>query len=144
MTDYRLQKDHASEVPGQIPSLIHVEQAAFPAMAAVNLSQQSAAVQQTYKNFVLVGVNDHCVRMAVMTGEYRWHHHPHSDECFLVVERLLEIDFADRPTIQLRPGEMFTIPAGVSHRTRAKVRTVNLCFENTQAYTDVVFDDHAV
>jgi len=137
MTDYRLQKDDASEIPSEI----HVEQAAFPAMTAVNLSQQSAAVQQTYKNFVVVNVNDHCVRMAVMIGEYRWHHHPHSDECFLVLEGLLEIDLAGGRTVELRPGELFTIPAGVTHRTRAKVRTVNLCFENTQAYTDVIFDD---
>jgi mannose-6-phosphate isomerase-like protein (cupin superfamily) len=136
MTDYRLQKDSSSD--------IHVEEAAFPAMAAVNLSQQSAAVQQTYRNLVVVNVNDHCVRLAVMTGEYRWHHHPHSDECFLVLEGLLEIDFADGRTVELRPREMFTIPAGVSHRTRARVRTVNLCFENTQAYTDAIFDDLAV
>jgi mannose-6-phosphate isomerase-like protein (cupin superfamily) len=133
MTDYRLQKDDASE--------IHVEQAAFPAMVAVNLNQQSAAVQQAYKNFVVVQVNDHCVRLAVMIGEYRWHHHPHSDECFLVLEGQLEIDIAGGRTVQLQPGEMFTIPAGVSHRTRARVRTVNLCFENIQAYTDAIFDD---
>ena len=135
MTDYRLQKDDAGET--------HVEQAAFPAMAAVNVNQQSAAVQQTYKNFVVVNVNDHCVRMAVMTGEYRWHHHPHSDECFLVLDGLLEIDLDGGRTIHLQPGDMFTIPAGVSHRTRAKVRTVNLCFENAQAYTDVIFEDRA-
>jgi mannose-6-phosphate isomerase-like protein (cupin superfamily) len=133
MTDYRLQQDGSTET--------HVEEAAFPAMAAVSLRQQSAAVQQTYKNFVVVNVNDHCVRLAVMTGEYRWHHHPHSDECFMVLEGLLEIDFAGGRTVELRPGELFTIPAGVTHRTRARVRTVNLCFENTQAYTDAVFDD---
>lgn len=136
MTDYRLQQDGSTD--------IHVEEAAFSSMAAVNLSQQSSAVQQIYKNFVVVNVNDHCVRLAVMTGEYRWHHHPHSDECFMVLEGLLEIDFAGGRTVELRPGELFTIRAGVTHRTRAKVRTVNLCFENTQAYTDAVFDDPAV
>jgi mannose-6-phosphate isomerase-like protein (cupin superfamily) len=64
-----------------------------------------------------------------------------SDECFLVVEGALEIDLADDRTVTVRPGELFTIPAGVRHRTRAAVRTVNLCFEHARAYTDVVFEE---
>jgi mannose-6-phosphate isomerase-like protein (cupin superfamily) len=76
-----------------------------------------------------------------MTGEYRWHRHPRSDECFLVLEGALEIDFDELPSVVLKPGRLFSIPAGVRHRTRARVRTVTLCFEDEQAYTDTVFDD---
>jgi mannose-6-phosphate isomerase-like protein (cupin superfamily) len=133
MTDYRLQEDDNRET--------HVEEPAFPSMAAVKLKDQADAVRQAYKNFVVMNVNDHCLRLAVMVGEYRWHNHPRSDECFLVLEGELEIDLAEGQTVHLRPGEAFTIPAGVSHRTRAKVRTVNLCFENAKAYTDVIFED---
>src|SRR6267154_1498790 len=135
MPDYRVGQDHAGQT--------HVEEAAAAPLTVVDLARQAAAVKQAYKNFVLVNVNDHCVRMAVMVGEYRWHRHPHSDECFLVLEGVLEIDRADAPTIRLAPGEMFTIPAGVRHRTRAAERCVNLCFETVGAYTDVIFDDDA-
>jgi mannose-6-phosphate isomerase-like protein (cupin superfamily) len=86
-------------------------------------------------------VNDHCVRIAVVQGEYRWHQHPHSDECFLILEGELEIDLADGKTVRLKPGQSFNIPAGTVHRTRAIQRTVNLCFENRDAYTDVLFED---
>jgi len=118
----------------------HTEQAAFPALTLVKLAEQASSVQQIYKNFVLLNVNNHCIRMAVMQGEYRWHQHPHSDECFLVVEGKLEIDIKDGNTVELKPGEALTIPKGTIHRTRSHQRCVNLCFETSTAYTDVVFE----
>ncbi|MEA3177566.1 MAG: hypothetical protein QOI59_1089 [Gammaproteobacteria bacterium] len=117
------------------------EQPAFAGLVPVDLKQQSDQVNEPYKNSVLFNVNQQCVRLAVMVGEYRWHRHPHSDECFLILEGELEIDLDEGRLVVLKPGQMFNIPAGVRHRTRARVRTVNLCFENKLAYTDVVFDE---
>ena len=116
------------------------EQAAFAGLVAVDLKQQADQVTERYKNSVLLNVNQHCVRLAVMEGEYAWHRHPNSDECFLVVEGELEIDLDDDKLVVLKPGQMLTIPAGVRHRTRARKRTVNVCFEEKLAYNDVVFD----
>lgn len=90
-----------------------------------------------HHNFVLAGINDHCLRIAVFEGEYRWHHHPGSDEMFVVLEGRLEIDLDDC-TINLGPGQAYLVPSGVRHRTRARERTVNLCFERSDAET--VFD----
>ncbi len=133
MTDYRTQRNDGV--------VTHSEQAAFPALAIVDLKREAASVARGYKNFVVFNVNNHSVRLAVMQGEFRWHQHPRSDECFLVLEGELEIDLADGRTFRLKPGEAFTIPAGVVHRTRSHGRAVNLCFENQDAYTDVVFED---
>jgi mannose-6-phosphate isomerase-like protein (cupin superfamily) len=133
MTDYRTNQNNAAAT--------HSEDPAFAGLTVVNLKQLADSVDQTYKNFVVVNINNHCVRLAVMQGEFRWHQHPRSDECFLVVEGNLEIDLADGRTFRLKPGEVFTIPAGVIHRTRTHARAVNLCFEDRNAYTDVVFED---
>jgi mannose-6-phosphate isomerase-like protein (cupin superfamily) len=132
MTDYRTKQNDQG--------ITHSEEPAFPGLTVVNLKQEAASVDP-YKNFVVMNINNHCVRLAVMQGEFRWHQHPRSDECFLVVEGELEIDLADGRTFRLKPGEAFTIPAGVIHRTRADARAVNLCFEDRNAYTDVVFED---
>ena len=134
MTDYRtdLTRDNVS----------HVEEALASPLTVVNLKQEADRVQP-YKNFVLLNVNNHCIRMAVMDGEYRWHHHPHSDEAFLVLEGQLEVDLRGGQSFRLEPGDAFTIPKGVSHRTRSRGRSINLCFENREAYTDVVFDDQS-
>jgi len=133
MTDYRTQQDDNA--------VTHTEQAAFPTLTCVDLKREARAIEQAYKNFVVLNVNNHCVRLAVMQGEFRWHQHPRSDECFLVMEGELEIDLADGRTFRLKPGEVFAIPAGVVHRTRSHARAVNLCFEDRNAYTDVVFVD---
>jgi mannose-6-phosphate isomerase-like protein (cupin superfamily) len=136
MTDYRTQPDDRQPT--------HEEVASFAPLTVVSLSQAASSVQQSYQNFVAFEVNNHCVRVAVMQGEFRWHHHPGSDECFLVLEGELEIDLADDRTFRLKPGDAFTVPAGVVHRTRAQARAVNLCFEDRNAYTEVVFVDPEV
>lgn len=103
----------------------------------INLQAISQEIQDQYQNFVVSEVNESCLRLAVFTGEYEWHYHPQSDELFIVLEGELLIDFKDRETVSLLPHDMITIPAGVVHRTRSLVRTVNLCFEHTDA--DTVF-----
>lgn len=133
MTDYRTRRNE--------DSVTHVEEALFPPLTIVDLKREAASVEQAYKNFVVLKVNNHCIRLAVMRGEFRWHQHPRSDECFLVLEGELEIDLATGQTLRLKRGEALTIPAGVIHRTRSQVRAVNLCFEDRTAYTDVIFED---
>jgi mannose-6-phosphate isomerase-like protein (cupin superfamily) len=98
----------------------------------------SREVTQPYHNRRLASVNDHEVRMSVMTHGFPWHHHPDSDESFLVVDGELVIEFADAEVV-LQPGQLLTVPAGVRHRTRpAGERSVNLTFEKRGAET--IFD----
>ena len=75
-----------------------------------------------------------------MTEPFRWHHHPDSDEMFIVVEGGLIIEFDDDREILLRPGQMLNVPRGVLHRTRPEgVRSVNLTLERGNAAT--VFEE---
>lgn len=89
----------------------------------------SGNVDKTYANFILDTVNDHCLRIAVMEGEYKWHYHDNTDELFIVLEGELKIEIKDHLTIFLKPGEFINIPAKTIHKTSAIGRTVNLCFE---------------
>ncbi|WP_079412067.1 cupin domain-containing protein [Paenibacillus ferrarius] len=100
-----------------------------------NLTSLHQNLLSDYENFVIGTVNESCLRLAVFTGTYPWHFHPDSDELFLVLEGELIIELHDKESIILAPNEYVTIPAGVLHRTRSKVRTVNLCFEHTDANT---------
>jgi hypothetical protein len=58
--------------------------------------------------------------------------------CWMVVEGMLEIDL-DEGTVTVGPGQAYRVARGVRPRTRARVRTVNLCFERSSAQT--VFDN---
>ena len=111
----------------------------YPPLQVVNLLDESSGVPGQYSNVVINQVNQHCLRLAVFEGEYAWHHHPTSDELFLIVEGCLLVDLADGRTLRLKPWEVVTVPAGTVHRTRTEGRTVNLCFEELAA--DTVFVD---
>lgn len=115
--------------------------ARYPALAVVDIRAEQAEVTEAYRNQVLVDVNNDCLRLAVFEGEYRWHHHPDSDELFLVVAGTLQIDFAGGDRIELTEWQSVVIPAGTVHRTRAVGRTVNLTCEKKGAQT--VFVDTA-
>lgn len=116
--------------------------ASYPALVVVDIRAEQAAVTDSYRNQVLVDVNTDCVRLAVFEGEYRWHHHPDSDELFLVVAGTLQIDLANGSHIELTEWQSVVIPAGTVHRTRAIGRTVNITFEKNGAQT--VFVETAV
>jgi mannose-6-phosphate isomerase-like protein (cupin superfamily) len=113
--------------------------ARYPALAVVDVRAEQAAVTDSYQNQVLLDVNNDCMRLAVFEGEYRWHHHPDSDELFLVVAGTLQIDLAGGDRIELVEWQSVVIPAGTVHRTRAIGRTVNVTYEKIDAQT--VFDE---
>jgi mannose-6-phosphate isomerase-like protein (cupin superfamily) len=109
--------------------------ARYPALTVVDIRAEQAEVTESYRNQVLVDVNSDCVRLAVFEGEYRWHHHPDSDELFLVVAGTLQIDLAGGKRIELAEWQSVVIPAGMVHRTRAIGRTVNITCEKKGAQT---------
>ena len=97
-------------------------------LTLIDIKEASSQVTQ-YKNTTLALLNDHTVRLSVMTEPFYWHCHPNSDETFLVMEGILCIDLEER-TVELSPGQLFTNPANVVHRTRPKgSRSVNITFE---------------
>ena len=109
----------------------------FEPLTVVDIGTESAAVNASYRNQVLCRVNTSCLRLAVIDSQYPWHHHPRSDELFLVVEGTLEIELAEGHSLRLQPWQIAVVPAGQVHRTRGIGRTVNLCFEDLSA--DTVF-----
>jgi len=99
----------------------------------------SDKVDKAYHNFILENVNDDCLRIAVMQGEYRWHYHKNTDELFVVLEGELKIEIKDNDVVFLKPGEFIKIPSNTIHKTSAATRTVNLCFEKNA--DDTIFVD---
>jgi mannose-6-phosphate isomerase-like protein (cupin superfamily) len=86
-------------------------------------------------NIPLTYLNDHVIRVSVMTEPYFWHYHPNSDETFMVLEGSVFIDLEDK-TIELFPNQLFTIPKSVKHCTRPNgSRSVNLTFESADLVT---------
>jgi mannose-6-phosphate isomerase-like protein (cupin superfamily) len=88
-----------------------------------------AGAMQPWSNQVLCRVNDSVIRLGVIQGEFHWHKHDLEDEFFYVTEGCLFIDLEGGETIELRPGQGYTVPRGQVHRTRAPSRTAMLMVE---------------
>jgi len=100
----------------------------IPPLTVIDVQQETQEIK-SYKNVPVSLINDHVIRLSIMTEPFYWHYHPNSDETFLVIEGIVCIDLEDR-TVELAPGQLFTIPANVRHCTRPKgSRSVNLTFE---------------
>ncbi len=105
-------------------------------MPPFDIHLAAAAVSGPYENRVIGRVNDHVVRMSVMTGPFHWHRHPNSDETFLALEGAVVIELADR-SVTLAPGQLLTVPAGQVHRTRPEgERSVNITIEREDTETE--------
>jgi mannose-6-phosphate isomerase-like protein (cupin superfamily) len=95
----------------------------------------AALVHERYANQAVAHVNDHVVRISIMTEPFYWHVHPDTDEAFLVLEGTLLIEF-EEGAVELTAGQMLTVRAGLAHRTRpVGGRSVNLTFERASATT---------
>jgi hypothetical protein len=99
--------------------------ARYLALAVVDIRAEQAAVTESYQNLVLLNVNSDCMRLAVFEGEYRWHHHPDSDELFLVVAGTLQIDLVGGNRIELGEWQKCGHPgrygaSNTSHRTHSQ------------------------
>lgn len=103
----------------------------------IDLATVHGQIEVPYWNEALASINDHEVRMSVMTEPFGWHSHPDSDESFLVLEGQLVIGFESGDVV-LGPGQLLTVPRGVLHRTQPfGERSVNLTFKRRDA--DTVF-----
>ncbi|GAB3795013.1 hypothetical protein GCM10028819_10340 [Spirosoma humi] len=110
-------------------------------LTKIDIGELTRAITTDYANVDLAQVNDHVVKLSVMTEPYFWHYHPNSDETFITMEGVLLIDL-ETETIELYPGQLVTIPKNVAHRTRPKDgRSVNLTVEHSQIET-VKIDVH--
>ena len=104
----------------------------------IDIRKLTDPVQSGYYNEAITAVNDHVIRVSVMTSDYPWHLHPNSDETFIVIEGILILETQDK-VLHLEAGRIATIPANVVHRTRpAGERSVNLTVERENTETVLV------
>jgi mannose-6-phosphate isomerase-like protein (cupin superfamily) len=87
-------------------------------MKPINLADKLAILTEHWSPRVVAELNDYQFKLVKLQGEFVWHDHADTDEAFLVLDGEMEIGFRDR-TITLRTGELFVVPKGVEHITRA-------------------------
>ena len=84
----------------------------------INLAEKLAKLSEHWSPRVIAEMNDYQLKLVKLQGEFVWHDHKDTDEVFFVLEGEMEIGFRDR-TVTLKAGELFVVPKGVEHITRA-------------------------
>ncbi|MDH3671112.1 MAG: cupin domain-containing protein [Gammaproteobacteria bacterium] len=102
----------------------------FNPLELIDIRKLSEECKEDWFNQSLCEVNDCVVRLGVVNGEFHWHKHDEEDEFFYVIEGKFLVDLEDQ-AVELAPGQGFTVPRGVLHRTRAPERTVILMIEKS-------------
>lgn len=94
-------------------------------MDKVSIEQKLASFNDQWAPKIVARYNDNEVRLVKVEGEFLWHQHDETDELFLVIDGVLDIEMRDR-TVSLSPGELFVVPRGVEHRPFARHGEVKL------------------
>jgi mannose-6-phosphate isomerase-like protein (cupin superfamily) len=85
---------------------------------AINLAEKLAKISEPWFPRVIAEMNDYQFKLVKLEGDFVWHSHEHTDEVFLVVAGEMQVGFRDRE-VTIRVGELFVVPKGVEHITRA-------------------------
>lgn len=94
----------------------------------INLADKLATFDEHWQPRIVADFNGHDVMVVKVKGEFRWHSHADTDDFFLVLKGRLRIELRDRD-VELGPGEMFVVPAGVEHRPVAEEEVHMLLIE---------------
>jgi mannose-6-phosphate isomerase-like protein (cupin superfamily) len=86
---------------------------------AINLADKLARVSEHWSPRVVAELNDYQFKVVKLLGEFVWHSHADTDEAFIVLKGSMEVGLPDR-VIVLGEGEMYVVPRGVRHVTRAE------------------------
>ena len=86
---------------------------------ALNFEEKFSRFTEHWFPRVIAEMNDYQLKLVKVQGEFVWHKHPETDEVFIVINGVLNIEFRDGK-VTLESGEMFVIPKGVEHRPVAK------------------------
>ncbi|MBR0900034.1 cupin domain-containing protein [Bradyrhizobium tropiciagri] len=97
---------------------------------AIDLSQKLSTFSDHWSPRTVAQFNACDVMVVKVEGEFVWHKHDDTDDFFLVLKGVLDIELRDR-TVTLKPGQMYIVPKGVEHRPVAREEVHLLLIEPT-------------
>ncbi|MBY0418435.1 MAG: cupin domain-containing protein [Pararheinheimera sp.] len=84
----------------------------------INLKDKFTKFDNHWSPRVIAQMNDYQFKLVKVVGDFVWHDHPDTDEVFIVIEGVLDIEFEDGK-VTLAATEMFVVPKGVRHKPMA-------------------------
>lgn len=86
----------------------------------VNLDEALASFDEIYNPRIVTTMNDYDIRIAHTLGDHVWHSHDKTDEFFLVLDGVFDIELRDdsgnESSVHLTKGDVFVVPRGTQHK----------------------------
>ena len=86
---------------------------------AINFTDKLARFHDHWAPRVIAEMNDYQFKLVKLEGEFVWHRHLDTDEVFVVLDGEMDVVFRDG-AVRISAGEMYVIPRGREHMTRAR------------------------
>ena len=86
---------------------------------AIKIKQKLTLITKHWSPKTIAKMNDYHFKLVKVKGEFVWHSHADTDEVFIVLEGILDIELRDG-VVTLNKGEMFVVPQGIEHKPVAK------------------------
>jgi mannose-6-phosphate isomerase-like protein (cupin superfamily) len=81
----------------------------------INLKEHFAKFSDHWNPRVIDKVNECAVKIVKLKGEFVWYRHRNEVELFLVVRRLLRMQFREHESI-IHEGKFIIVPRGAEHQ----------------------------
>ena len=98
-------------------------------MSRVNLAEKLSLFSTHWDPHVVADYNGNDVMVVKFKGAFPFHHHPDTDDFFLVLEGEMIMDIEGQAPEVVRAGELYIVPKGVTHRPRAEAECKVLLIE---------------
>jgi mannose-6-phosphate isomerase-like protein (cupin superfamily) len=95
---------------------------------AINFAAKLRLFDNHWAPRVIAEMNDYQFKLVKFQGEFVWHAHADTDEVFIVLQGEMEIEFRDG-AVTVAAGELFVVPKGREHITRARTECHALLVE---------------
>lgn len=104
----------------------------------VNVFDKLSLISDHWSPKIIGELNGQHVKLAKIKGEFVWHDHANEDELFMILKGQMTLKFEDG-NVDLKEGDMYIVPRGVTHKPVASEECSILLFEpNKIAHTGEV------
>jgi mannose-6-phosphate isomerase-like protein (cupin superfamily) len=81
----------------------------------INLHSKFKKFEDYWSQKVIAEMNDYQFKLVKIKGEFVRHQHTDTDEVFIVLEGIMNIEFENK-TVEIKSGEMIVVPKGLIHK----------------------------
>ena len=85
----------------------------------INLERKLNLFTELWSPKIIAQLNTYHLKLVKMKGDFVWHSHAETDEVFMVLDGIMEIQFRDGKVV-LNAGEVFVVPKGTEHKPSAE------------------------